>query len=325
MNILRFLLLNGFGLGWPALPRWHVALRALVWMAALVVVTALGALAAPDLGWWLALSCAAVIMWLPSLWLSAVRLGIRRPNYLGRNVPAAAGLLFPLVGVPFILSGGAGHSLRFGGCVVVVTMMLVGLGDDLWAGCRQASGLRGHFGALAHGRVTTGAVKAVGGLAAGLVAGRLLHPGDHVRIVLDALLIALSANLINLLDLRPGRALKAFGVLCGLAVSLAPQSLFLLGPAMAASVVSAPSDLAGRTMMGDTGSNVLGGVAGVALASVLSLTGCAIVVVLFVAIHVLCERASLTDVISRGRALRLLDQLGTTHLPPLAAKEAGAP
>jgi hypothetical protein len=78
-------------------------------------------------------------------------------------------------------------------------------------------------------------------------------------------------------------------------------------------------------MMGDTGSNVLGGVAGVTLASALSLTGCAIAVVLLIAIHMLCERASLTDIISRVRALRLLDSVGTTHLPPLEPKEDGTP
>ena len=75
-----------------------------------------------------------------------------------------------------------------------------------------------HLTALARGRLTTGAVKAVGGLAAGLAAGFILHPGRPAAIVLDALLIALTANLLNLLDLRPGRCLKGFGLLSAAAV-----------------------------------------------------------------------------------------------------------
>jgi UDP-N-acetylmuramyl pentapeptide phosphotransferase/UDP-N-acetylglucosamine-1-phosphate transferase len=317
-DIAAFLCVSGFGLGWPALPRRRAVLRAILWALALALLPALGVLVSPRLSLWLALCCAAAIaLWLPCLYFGAVRLGVRRVNYLGRAVPAASGLLFPLVGVAFLWLMDLGGPLLLSGSVVMLTMMAVGLADDLYAGGRQARGFRGHLGALLRGRITTGAVKAAGGFAAGLVAGALLHPGDHIRIVLDALLIALSANLVNLFDLRPGRALKAFGMLCIVALVLEPDRLFLLGPVVAAAVVSGPSDLAGRTMMGDTGSNVLGGAVGLALASSLSLTGCLTAVLLLLSIHLACERVSLTEIISRNRVLRFLGSLGAGHLPPL--------
>jgi len=78
--------------------------------------------------------------------------------------------------------------------------------DDI-AGSGDRRGFRGHLGALAHGEVTTGAVK-IGGIGATGVAAAALDGGPAVDVVLNSALIASSANLLNLFDLRPGRALK---------------------------------------------------------------------------------------------------------------------
>ncbi len=89
--------------------------------------------------------------------------------------------------------------------------------DDL-AGSDGRRGFRGHLGALAHGEVTTGAVKLGGIGATGLAAGALLG-GGPADVAVNAALIAGSANLLNLFDLRPGRAIKvtaAGGVLIAL-------------------------------------------------------------------------------------------------------------
>src|SRR5213078_4496494 len=80
--------------------------------------------------------------------------------------------------------------------ICVVGFGAFGLVDDLW-GDPGAKGLRGHLRALLGGRVTTGAVKAIGGAAVALLAGRMLHAGWAM--LLAALLIALCANAFNLL------------------------------------------------------------------------------------------------------------------------------
>ena len=300
-DILHLLLLTGYGLGWPALSRARTALRAALLLAALFGLIALG----------------AALLWLPCLWLTSVWLGVRRSNYLGRSIPAAAGLLFVVVGVPALLLSRLDPSVLRAGLIVMGAFGLLGLLDDLFAAGRQARGLRGHLSALVRGRVTTGAVKAVGGLAAGLWAGALLDPGRPGLIALDAVLIALAANFVNLLDLRPGRALKGFALLSVIAVALSLDSLHLLGPLLAAAAVAAPSDLAGRTMMGDVGSNALGGAAGLALAACLGPTYRLAAVLILAAIHLACERFSLTEIIQRTPVLRALDRLGTEHLPPV--------
>jgi len=78
--------------------------------------------------------------------------------------------------------------------------------DDL-AGSGSRRGFRGHLGALAKGEITTGAVKLGGIGAAGLVSAALLG-GGPADVAVNAGLVAGGANLLNLFDLRPGRALK---------------------------------------------------------------------------------------------------------------------
>ncbi len=144
-----------------------------------------------------------------------------------------------------------------------------------WAGNATRRGLRGHLTALARGEVSTGAVKVIGLAACGLVAGALLHPGpaggagppgsvDVGRA--PGRLIAGTANLVNLLDLRPGRALKAV-----LALGVPDRPPRGGEPAVAgrrrtgSALAALPADLGERAMLGDTGANAAGALLGVAL------------------------------------------------------------
>lgn len=133
----------------------------------------------------------------------------------------------------------------------------VGAYDDA-SGARHphAKGFRGHAAALRQGRVTGGAVKVLGIGATGLLAGRLLGRAPATDLLLRGAVVAGSANLVNLLDLRPGRALKAG--------SAAAVALGQPGPA-AAALALLPEDLGERTMLGDAGANALGAVLGLAL------------------------------------------------------------
>ncbi len=78
--------------------------------------------------------------------------------------------------------------------------------DDL-KGTADRRGFRGHLGALRHGEVTTGAVK-LGGIGATGIASAVLAGGSPADLVINAGLVAGGANLLNLFDLRPGRAIK---------------------------------------------------------------------------------------------------------------------
>ena len=76
-----------------------------------------------------------------------------------------------------------------------------------WPGTGDRRGFRGHLGALRHGEVTTGAVK-LGGIGTAGIVSAALAGGPPADMVINAGLVAGGANLLNLFDLRPGRAVK---------------------------------------------------------------------------------------------------------------------
>ncbi len=258
-------------------------------------------------------------------WLTR-RYGWTRPNFRREKIPAVAGLAFVLAGECFysfewLRPRVEDPSVPAAYLLVTVGFGLLGLLDDL-KGDRGAGGFRGHFRALAHGRLTTGAAKALGGGLVALLAGYLLtddpiywhHPGLWWRWPLAALLVALSANTLNLLDLRPGRCLAGFfaGVLVVLAV-LAHQGAagvgFLLWYAAAVAFILYPLDAGGRVMLGDVGSNAFGAVWGVAAVLYLSPLWQAVTVSLMLLFQLWCETHSLSQTIERHPLLRRLDRL----------------
>jgi hypothetical protein len=135
-----------------------------------------------------------------------------------------------------------------------------------------------------------------------------------VDVGLDTVLVAGTANLVNLLDLRPGRAAKAVGLL-GLVLSLGTArpgraSVPGLAPVLGAVAGVLPGDLAGRSMLGDCGANALG--AGLATAAVAVLPRPVRVAALLgvAGLNAASERVSFTAVIEATPWLRRLDRLG---------------
>jgi hypothetical protein len=187
------------------------------------------------------------------------------------------------------------------------------LDDALGEGRRGSAprGWRGHARALREGRLSTGAIKAIGALAlaAYVVSGRGLESWAYLG---DVALLILATNAFNLLDLRPGRAEKGLALLglglCLGAWTLAP--LELLGIFAGPVLVGAWLTLRERAMLGDTGSNLLGAVAGVWLLTTLGGTGRPIALALLVALTVFGELRSISKSIESVPPLRWLDSLG---------------
>jgi O-antigen ligase len=120
--------------------------------------------------------------------------------------------------------------------------------------------------------------------------------------------IAGTANLVNLLDLRPGRALKA-GALIGAPLTLGRGGGVAAGT-LGASAALLPADLGEDIMLGDAGANALGALLGVALVGKTGTTGRAVALAVLAGLTAASERVSFTKVIQDTPWLRRLDELG---------------
>jgi UDP-GlcNAc:undecaprenyl-phosphate/decaprenyl-phosphate GlcNAc-1-phosphate transferase len=172
-------------------------------------------------------------------------------------------------------------------------------------------GWRGHARAVLRGELSTGALKAGGSLGLALVLMSFAERSTGRWLLASAVLV-LATNLFNLLDLRPGRAIKAFvllgaGLTAGSAELLPLWALGLFaGPALVAGVY----DVRERAMLGDTGANLLGALAGLWMVLVLSTTGLEIALALLLLCTVYGEFRSISALVEKTPGVRWLDSLG---------------
>lgn len=277
-------------------------------------------------------------------------------NYRGRMVFYGLGAVW-LVWAGGAILGGSAIGWVLGDASVMPLIALagalalsafaLGLLDDAY-GTPDARGFRGHLLELAGGRVTTGLLKLLGiGLASLAVswaiaavapwglprAGAAWDGPTALFTAIAGAAIALTSNLVNLLDLRPGRALKAYALL-GLAGCVSP--LMLLGAIVGGTVradivvldllalatfVAGPLiavwryDLGEQGMLGDAGANAMGAVAGFLVVSGLPRALLVAYAAAVLALNLLSEHVSFSAVIDRTTWLARLDVLGRTVEP----------
>jgi hypothetical protein len=224
-----------------------------------------------------------------------VAAGIAQPNWVSYLVP-----IFPLIA---------------GSCAF-------GLFDD-WVGDNTAKGFRGHISAFAHGVITTGGLKMIGiGFLALFTAISLYWDGAQSlpRIVLATCVMALMANFLNLFDLRPGRAGKVYSLGLLIAVVMVvfsgvvnfawPDTVALtlagIGPLLAVWRF----DLGEKGMLGDAGANSMGAFLGFIYATSLPLWGLGVLSIILLALNILSERVSFSQIVENNKLLRYLDNLG---------------
>ena len=251
-----------------------------------------------------------------------------RPNYKNEMIPVGMGIVFlPMIiinsiilgfvtlnNIWFVSSSNYNLNIVWLLCLALyifsmMAMFFAGALDDL-IGNRNVSGLKGHFKSLFKGELTTGGFKALFGGFVGLVVSVCIS-NDIVDIIVNTLIIALSTNLMNLFDLRPGRAIKAYLVI------MIPIYITLTGYTKVFPLLILPNvlayfntDLKARGMMGDTGSNVLGISIGVLMALGYGIKVRLAWLVFLILMHLITEKFSLTKIIEKNRVLKFIDNLG---------------
>ncbi|MEO2095917.1 MAG: hypothetical protein ABGX90_02040 [Brachybacterium sp.] len=265
--------------------------------------------------------------------IAALRAELARTNFAGREVSLAEGAL--VVAGTCALARRTGRSLDL---LALAGIGGLGLLDDLLephqrrAGRPVSKGLRGHLASLRSGRVTTGAAKALGIPALALLAAAGgPAPRGGAMVPVDAALTAGCANLANLLDLRPGRALKAVLPPAALLALTAGQDerarsgARLAVAALLPGALALPADLREHGMLGDAGANVLGAAVGAAATRTLPTPARLALLGGVVALTLASEKVSFSAVIDRTPALRALDRAGRLPVSSRAVDGSAVP
>lgn len=230
-----------------------------------------------------------------------------RTNFRDREVTLLLGPAVALGAVAGVAV--AAPTARRAALLVVSSAAAVGVYDDLY-GSRHARGLGGHVRALSDGRVTTGMVKLVTLIGTAGIASALRYR-KVVDAALGTVLVAGGANLINLFDVRPGRAAKVTTVVAAaLSRSRSRETRAIAAVAAGAALAAMPADLGERAMLGDCGAGTLGallgwsaGLSGTRRRRVLLAAG-------VIALTAASEQVSFSAVIEQQPALRAVDRLG---------------
>lgn len=238
-----------------------------------------------------------------------------RPNYKGEMIPVSMGIVFlPMIIingiiVAFFTVDAIGMLCLFLFIFGMMAMFFAGIIDDT-IGNRDVSGLKGHFKSLFRGKLTTGGFKALFGGFVGLIISVSISK-NITDIIVNTLVIALSTNLMNLFDLRPGRAIKVYLVIM-ITIFITLTGYIKILPLLIIPNVLAyfNFDLKAKAMMGDAGSNVLGISIGILMAFGYTLNVRIGWLVFLVLIHLLTEKFSLTKIIEKNKVLNFIDKLG---------------
>ena len=251
-----------------------------------------------------------------------------KENYRGAVVVGVSGVLVVLIevlvignlywGFSDVLYGA--HALA--ALILVLAFGLLGWIDDTRA-ADTGGGLQGHLEAvISDGTFSTGMLKLVGGIVVSFGAVAIADVGDGlVGLARSAAIIALGANLLNLLDRAPARSSKValfwFLMLLVLTAALGDSysvvHLIWASGVVGASVGLAPSELMERHMQGDTGVNATGAVLGFSTVLVGSSLAEWIALGVLALLNLASERTSFTQVIAENATLDRLDRLGAQH------------
>lgn len=232
----------------------------------------------------------------PELW--------RRQNYHGRDVSLSGGVA---AAAAVTLGSAAGG---FNGIPVALTAGTAGYfgyKDDTDAHAGSAKGFSGHIAALKKGEFDTGMQKVLGiGLSAlGSAAICDARRRQWRMIPVDTVVIAGMANLINLMDLRPGRALKAT-ILAGIPFAVSAP----VRTAIASAIGALPTDLHEETMLGDTGANALGAALGAGIVQSSPTPIRVAIAIGIIGLTAASEKVSFTRVIESNQVLSSIDNWG---------------
>jgi len=241
--------------------------------------------------------------------------GLVRGNFRGKSIVPGLGIIVALssvVGYTVAAVVQPRNSVDYSVVFGVILSAYVGLIDDL-AGRDSGKGFLGHFGrSLGSFAATTGVLKAVFISLGGILVSRAVSESLW-ETLLRGVSVALTTNLLNLLDLRPGRCVKAYLAILALATAVCGFEFLRYGPVFVGAISVVHMDLQERAMLGDCGSNLLGFAVGTQVALAAPVWFLIVWAAILFALNIASEKYSFTSIIESNRVLRWLDMIGRSE------------
>ena len=264
------------------------------------------------------LSLVVAVGLVPLVRTRLVDAGMQRENYRGVRLPVPIGVaivpaaliaLIPIMLLARLTTLDVFPTDLALALTFVPGVALLGLVDDVLSG--DSRGWRGHAKAAMGGGFSSGLLKALGTLGLALLVASSL-PGTDGEFLLATAVLVFATNAFNLLDMRPGRSIKAF-LLLGLGLTIATgitEPAAALGIFIGPLLVAGFFDLREKAMLGDAGSNVVGAMAGIWIVLTLDTTEQLVALAILVLLNIYGEFRSLSNVIEKVPGIRHLDSLG---------------
>lgn len=235
-------------------------------------------------------------------------------NYRGKAIPVIGGMAF----VPVMLMASLllmiikpeNTRVYNNYLILVLCSGFAGIADDL-VGAGGPKGLIKHLRSTMDGRLTTGFIKALAGLMVSCVVS--LGAESSFEFMINAALISLCTNTVNLFDLRPGRAIKLYLASTLLLLINIYEEFYKVLPALVlciAACIFLFYDLNEVCMLGDTGANILGSTLGYHMTLVLGIELKLPLLALMAFLNLMAEKVSFTEIIKKSRLLDYFDKLG---------------
>jgi UDP-GlcNAc:undecaprenyl-phosphate GlcNAc-1-phosphate transferase len=269
--------------------------------------------------------CIGMVM-LPGVIRFLIQHGVTAVNYKSENIPVGMGLFLGIMLIIYLLILKATDFFMFvtfikndemiimhSYILTLLVILFLGWLDDT-IGDKNIKGFSGHWKRWKDDKIITTGLLKIG--VTGLMASwMVIETFENVHIsILRLAIIVLMTNAMNLLDLRPGRTLKAFFMLCTAIFIFGTwfHSMEYLLPVLIPALIIFRKDLKAKIMLGDTGANFLGFALGFNLSVFAPVWFQMVILVLLIAVHWIAARKSITTLIENHRILYWLDHWGRT-------------
>ncbi|MGO4887041.1 hypothetical protein ACJ2A9_04720 [Anaerobacillus sp. MEB173] len=230
-------------------------------------------------------------------------------NFEGKEIPYSLGMMVVVAALVIITIESVTPEYMY----YISIIWLLGFIDDRY-GLPTPKGLKGHFRLfLQKGTMTTGLLKVVGTICAGIFMLALLQPDGWFSFIRYSFLLLLTPHVMNLFDTRPLRVWKLtilhVGFFLTLFFSLPFSVMFFL---VVVTLLFYIAEGRKWTMLGDNGATAIGAILSLLIITHVEPTIQWGLVICYAGLTITAEKISFTNWIEKTTWIKRIDKWGTS-------------